>query len=111
YALRPSPTPQQPILILIVATLASCQSPRIRARDTHLVLGGAADGLPIRFRVTLDGAAPGVDHGTDTDAAGWGEVKADRLYQLVRQTREIGDRTVTIEFSRPGVRAYVFTFG
>ncbi|MCB4863345.1 transposase, partial [Sphingobium sp. PNB] len=27
-ALRPSPTPQQPILILIVATLASCQSPR-----------------------------------------------------------------------------------
>lgn len=84
---------------------------RFRARDAHLVLGGAADGRPVRFRVTLDGAAPGADHGTDTDAAGWGEVRADRLYQLVRQTREIGDRTVTIEFSRPGVRAYVFTFG
>lgn len=84
---------------------------RFRARDAHLVLGGAADGRPVRFRVTLDGAAPGADHGTDTDASGWGEVKADRLYQLVRQTREIGDRTVTIEFSRPGVRAYVFTFG
>ncbi|MCW6537638.1 redoxin domain-containing protein [Sphingomonas lycopersici] len=84
---------------------------RFHARDAHLVLGGAPDGRPIRFRVTLDGAAPGASHGADSDAQGWGEVREDRLYQLVRQKGAIGDRTVTIEFSRPGVRAYVFTFG
>ncbi|MDP5280027.1 thioredoxin [Sphingomonas sp. DG1-23] len=84
---------------------------RFHARDAHLVLGGAADGRPVRFRVTIDGRAPGASHGVDVDAAGWGEVKDDRLYQLVRQSGEIADRTVAITFSRPGVRAYVFTFG
>ena len=84
---------------------------RFHARDAHLVLGGAPDGQPIRFRVTLDGRAPGASHGVDTDAAGWGDVKEDRLYQLIRQPGAIADRTVTIEFSRPGARAYVFTFG
>lgn len=84
---------------------------RFHARDAHLVLGGAADGRPVRFRVTIDGRAPGASHGVDVEAAGWGEVKDDRLYQLVRQPGEIADRTVAIEFSRPGVRAYVFTFG
>ncbi|QNA85469.1 redoxin family protein [Sphingomonas sp. So64.6b] len=84
---------------------------RFHARDVHLVLGGAPDGRPVRFRVTIDGRAPGSSHGTDVDAAGSGEVKEDRLYQLVRQPGAIADRTVTVEFSRPGVRAYVFTFG
>ena len=84
---------------------------RFHARDAHLVMGGAPDGRPVRFRVTIDGAAPGAHHGTDVDAAGWGEVREDRLYQLVRQRGRIEDRTVTVEFSRPGVRAYVFTFG
>lgn len=84
---------------------------RFHARDMHLVLGGAPDGRPIRFRVTIDGRAPGANHGVDVDAAGWGEVKDDRLYQLVRQEGEIEGRTVRIEFTRPGVRAYVFTFG
>lgn len=84
---------------------------RFHARDAHLVLGSAADGRPVRFRVTIDGRAPGASHGVDVDAAGWGEVKEDRLYQLVRQPGEIADRTVAITFSRPGVRAYVFTFG
>ena len=32
---------------------------RFRARDLHLVLGPATDGKPVRFRVTLDGEAPG----------------------------------------------------
>ncbi|WP_025587166.1 redoxin domain-containing protein [Sphingomonas sp. UNC305MFCol5.2] len=81
------------------------------ARDAHLVLGAAADGRPVRFRVTIDGRAPGASRGVDVDAAGWGEVKEDRLYQLVRQPGEIADRTVAITFSRPGARAYVFTFG
>jgi thiol-disulfide isomerase/thioredoxin len=83
---------------------------RFHARDMHLVLG-APDGRPVRFRVTIDGRAPGSSHGTDVDASGFGEVKEDRLYQLVRQPGAIVDRTVSVEFSRPGVRAYVFTFG
>jgi Thioredoxin like C-terminal domain len=84
---------------------------RFHARDLHLVLGPAADGKPIRFRVTLDGKAPDVDHGTDTDADGQGVVDGQRLYQLVRQNGVIKDRTFAIEFLDPGVHAYAFTFG
>jgi Thioredoxin like C-terminal domain/AhpC/TSA family len=84
---------------------------RFHARDLHLVLGPAADGKPIRFRVTLDGAAPGADHGADTDADGQGTVDGQRLYQLVRQNGAITDRTFEIEFLDPGVQAYAFTFG
>jgi len=65
----------------------------------------------VRFRVTVDGAAPGASHGVDVDSDGWGQVREDRLYQLVRQPGPIADRTVAIEFTSPGVRAYVFTFG
>jgi hypothetical protein len=84
---------------------------RFHARDLHLVLGPAPDGKPVRFRVTLDGQAPGADHGVDTDADGYGVVTEDRLYQLVRQHSSIHDRTFRIEFLVPGVRAYSFTFG
>jgi hypothetical protein len=38
-------------------------------------------------------------------------VSGHRLYQLVRQTGKIQDRTFTIEFLDPGVNAYTFTFG
>src|SRR5262249_16666872 len=31
---------------------------RFHARDLHLVLGPGPDGKPVRFRVTIDGAAP-----------------------------------------------------
>jgi cytochrome c biogenesis protein CcdA/thiol-disulfide isomerase/thioredoxin len=84
---------------------------RFHARDLHLVLGPAADGKPVRFRVTLDGQAPGANHGVDTDAEGYGVVTGDRLYQLIRQQGSIHDRTFRIEFLVPGVRAYSFTFG
>ena len=84
---------------------------RFHARDLHLVLGPSKDGKPIRFRVTLDGKAPGADHGVDTDAGGYGTVKEDRLYQLIRQHGSIQDRTFRIEFLTPGVQAYSFTFG
>ncbi|QKS01189.1 redoxin family protein [Sphingomonas sp. CL5.1] len=84
---------------------------RFHARDLHLVLGPGADGRPIRFRVTVDGKAPGADHGTDTDAAGNGTVTAQRLYQLVRQKGPIADRTFAIEFLDSGVQAFSFTFG
>lgn len=84
---------------------------RFNARDLHLVLGPAADGRSIRFRVTLDGKAPGADHGTDADANGQGVVNQQRLYQLVRQNGAVSDRTFEIEFLDPGVQAYAFTFG
>ncbi|HYA80377.1 MAG TPA: cytochrome c biogenesis protein DipZ [Methylocystis sp.] len=85
---------------------------RFHARDLHLVLGPAAAGKSVRFRVKLDGAAPGEDHGADTDAAGEGVVSGHRLYQLVRQSRApIVDRIFEIEFLDEGVAAYAFTFG
>ncbi|AOJ00263.1 cytochrome c biogenesis protein DipZ [Burkholderia sp. LA-2-3-30-S1-D2] len=84
---------------------------RFHARDLHLVLGPGANGKPVRFRVTLDGAAPGAAHGTDVDAQGYGTVTGQRLYQLVRQPGAIADRTFAIEFLDPGVDAYAFTFG
>jgi cytochrome c biogenesis protein CcdA/thiol-disulfide isomerase/thioredoxin len=84
---------------------------RFHARDLHLVMGPSANGEPIRFRVTIDGRPPGADHGVDVDAEGWGSVLDARLYQLVRQSGAVGERTVEIQFFTPGARAYVFTFG
>ena len=84
---------------------------RFHARDLHLVLGPSADGKPVRFRVTIDGQAPGENHGMDTDAQGNGVVTAYRLYQLVRQKGAIADHIFTIEFEGPGVQAFSFTFG
>jgi cytochrome c biogenesis protein CcdA/thiol-disulfide isomerase/thioredoxin len=81
------------------------------ARDLHLVLGPSADGKPVRFRVTLDGAAPGANHGADTDASGAGRVDGQRLYQLIRQAGDVGEHVFTIEFLDSGVQAYSFTFG
>ena len=83
---------------------------RFRGRDLHLVLGAADAKKPVRFRVTIDGKAPGQDHGLDVDAAGGGAVTDQRLYQLVRQ-QEPRDRTFQIEFLDPGVQAFAFTFG
>ncbi len=59
----------------------------------------------------LDGAPPGDDHGTDVDADGNGRVTEERLYQLVRQSGEVRDRTFEIGFLDPGVVGYAFTFG
>jgi cytochrome c biogenesis protein CcdA/thiol-disulfide isomerase/thioredoxin len=84
---------------------------RFHARDLHLVLGPGPDGAPVKFRVTLDGAAPGSSHGADVDADGQGTVTTQRLYQLIRQSGEITDHTFEIEFLDPGVQAYAFTFG
>ncbi|MGO4329782.1 cytochrome c biogenesis protein DipZ [Cupriavidus sp. 2TAF22] len=84
---------------------------RFHARDLHLVLGPGKDGKPVRFRVSIDGAAPGDAHGTDVDADGSGTVTGQRLYQLVRQAGKIADHTFAIEFLDPGVEAYAFTFG
>jgi hypothetical protein len=82
---------------------------RFHARDLHLVLGPGQK--PVRFRVTMDGAAPGAAHGADTDADGDGTVTGQRLYQLVRQQGPVGDHTFAIEFLDSGVQAFSFTFG
>jgi cytochrome c biogenesis protein CcdA/thiol-disulfide isomerase/thioredoxin len=84
---------------------------RFYARDLHLVLGPGPDGKPIRFRVQLDGSAPGANHGEDTDANGAGVIKEQRLYQLIRQSAGVGEHVFSIEFLDPGVQAYSFTFG
>ena len=83
---------------------------RFHSRDLHLVLGSAT-GKAVRFRVLLDGKAPGADAGVDVRSDGSGQVTGQRLYQLVRQTGAVRDRTFTIEFLDPGVEAFSFTFG
>ena len=84
---------------------------RFHSRDLHLVLGPAADGRPIRFRVRVDGERPMADHGSDVAGDGSGTITTQRLYQLVRQRGTITDRTFDIEFLDPGVAVYAFTFG
>lgn len=84
---------------------------RFHARDLHLVMGPAAVGRRVLFRVTVDGAAPGASRGVDVDEQGQGVMQASRMYQLIRTAGPIADRTFEIEFSGDAVRAYAFTFG
>jgi cytochrome c biogenesis protein CcdA/thiol-disulfide isomerase/thioredoxin len=84
---------------------------RFHARDLHLVMGPGAGGRPVRFRVLIDGRPPGPAHGLDVAADGSGTVTGQRLYQLLRQSGEVRERSVTIEFLDPAVSAYAFTFG
>ncbi|MDB5953520.1 redoxin family protein [Ramlibacter sp.] len=84
---------------------------RFRARDLHLVLGPAAEGPPVRFRVRIDGQPPGADHGSDVNADGFGMIDSHRLYQLVRQSQAGRHRLFEIEFFDRGASAYAFTFG
>ena len=84
---------------------------RFHARDLHLVMGPAARGAAVRFRVLIDGKPPGAAHGIDIDDQGNGTVSEQRLYQLIRQPMPIADRQFEIEFLDPGVEAFAFTFG
>jgi thiol-disulfide isomerase/thioredoxin len=84
---------------------------RFHARDLHLVMGPAARGTSVRFRVFIDGHAPGAAHGSDVDDQGNGTVTEQRLYQLIRQPKPIADRQFEIEFLDAGVEAFAFTFG
>ena len=76
---------------------------RFRGRDVNLVMGGRADGGPVRYRVALDGEPPrgarGLDVGEDgsgiaergaappADPAGRGDPRADRRDHLRRRRR------------------------
>jgi cytochrome c biogenesis protein CcdA/thiol-disulfide isomerase/thioredoxin len=84
---------------------------QFHARDLHLVLGPGSEGKPVRFTVTIDGAAPGTNRGIDVGADGQGAVTGQRLYQLIRQSGQIMDHAFEIRFLDPGVQAYAFTFG
>ena len=84
---------------------------RFHARDLHLVMGSAARGSAVRFRVLIDGKPPGAAHGVDVDEQGNGTVADQRLYQLIRQPKPIADRQFEIEFVDPAVEAFAFTFG
>ncbi len=84
---------------------------RFHARDLHLVLGPAAPGTSLPFRVRLDGQPPGAAHGADIDRQGNGTVTQPRLYQLIRQPGPVTDHTFEVTFPDPGVQAYAFTFG
>jgi hypothetical protein len=68
-------------------------------------------GRSLRFRVLIDGSAPGPSHGTDVDEHGIGMLSDHRLYQLIRQTGTIEDHVFEIEFLDSGAEAYSFTFG
>jgi thiol-disulfide isomerase/thioredoxin len=84
---------------------------RFHARDVHLVMGPAARGTSVPFRVLVDGQPPGDAHGLDVDEQGHATLVQARLYQLIRQPGPIADRTFEIAFEAPGVEAYAFTFG
>ena len=84
---------------------------RFHARDLHLVMGPAARGTSVPFRVLIDGQPPGAAHGIDVDDQGNGTVNEQRLYQLIRQPKPIVDRQFEIEFLDLGVEVFAFTFG
>jgi thiol-disulfide isomerase/thioredoxin len=84
---------------------------RFHARDLNLVMGPAAPGTSVRFRVLIDGQPPGPAQGIDVDEQGYGTATEQRLYQLIRQPKPIADRQFQIEFLGPGVEAFAFTFG
>jgi hypothetical protein len=84
---------------------------RFRARDLNLVMGPAAPGSSLPFRVGIDGRPPGEAHGTDTDVDGNGTLGQQRVYQLIRQSGAITERTFEITFLVPGAQVFCFTFG
>jgi hypothetical protein len=85
---------------------------RFHSRDLNLILAPAKAGKPLRFKITLDGAAPGENSGTDSAADGSGEIREPRMHQLIRQKGSpIIDHTFEIEFLGPGSQVLDFTFG
>ena len=86
-------------------------STRFHARDVNLVMGPDMPGNEVRFRVLIDGQPPIAAHGVDVVEDGYGTVREQRMYQLIRQPPPIVDREFTIEFVDPGIAAYAFTFG
>jgi thiol-disulfide isomerase/thioredoxin len=84
---------------------------RFHSRDLNLVMGPGTPGTSVRFRVLVDGVAPGAAHGIDVNDQGDGTLAEQRLYQLIRQQPPIADRQFEITFLDTGAAGYAFTFG
>ena len=84
---------------------------RFHARDLHFVMGPSQPGKSIRFRVLIDGEAPGAGHGVDVDQQGYGTLTEQRMYQLIRQQGPIKDRDFEIQFLDAGAEIFSLTFG
>ena len=98
--------------VAVVANKANARiAYRFHARDVNLIMSPPKPGTSARFRVFVDGHAPGAAHGTDVDAEGYGTVSEQRTYQLIRQPKPIVTRTIEIKFLDPGTEAFDFTFG
>ncbi len=79
---------------------------RFTAKDVYLVMGSDQ---PATATVQL--VQPDQPNQTeDLDAQGRVQVSGFRLYHIVRLST-IGEGVVAIQFDRPGVRLYSFTFG
>ena len=59
----------------------------------------------------IDGKPPGVARGADVDAQGYGTLRDQRMYQLIRQPAPITGRLFEIQFLDAGAAAFCFTFG
>jgi thiol-disulfide isomerase/thioredoxin len=97
---------KQPIILNQPNGRIAC---RFHGRDLHLVMGPPTGA--VRFRVQLNGQAPGASRGGDVDEHGNGVAREQRLYQLIRQQKPIVDRLFEIEYLDKGVEAFAFTFG
>ena len=87
-------------------------APSPSASTTRRAPGALVGDLgPIPFQVLLDGEAPGPSHGEDVDEAGNGVLAEGRLYQLVRQSDRVLERTLEITFhgrGRRGLRLHLW---
>jgi hypothetical protein len=84
---------------------------RYHARDVNLIMGPSKRGASLRYRVFIDGKAPGPAHGVDIDSEGNGTLTEQRMYQLIRQPGPVIEREIEIEFTDPGAEVFDFTFG
>jgi hypothetical protein len=74
-------------------------------------MGPGKGSAAVRFRVLVDGKAPGRSRGADVDADGYGALTTQRMYQLIRQSGPVTERQFEIEFLDPGAEVFAFTFG
>jgi len=79
---------------------------RFHSRDLHMVLAPPKTVSLYAFRVKLDGATAGEDHGVDCNADGAGEIRQPRMYQLIRQKGRARDRLFEIEFLDPALKPF-----
>ncbi len=82
---------------------------RFHARDVNLIMA-PPKGASVPFRALIDGQPPGTSHGVDVDEQGSGVLDRPMMYQLIRAL-PVTDHLFEIEFARPGVAVFDFTFG